>query len=81
MSYPPMPRRDKPEPSDRGKFDPNMLRIAKQSYRDYLDMYSHRLPRPLGVVVNKIDGRGKLIYNQLILLPQEVFVPIDLIES
>jgi len=61
--------------------DPHILRIAKQAYHDYVDLYSHRLPRPLGIVVNRSDGRGKPVYTQLILLPQEVFVPIDYLEN
>jgi|YNPMSStandDraft_2_1061718.scaffolds.fasta_scaffold14889_2 diketogulonate reductase-like aldo/keto reductase len=62
------------------KVDPEILRIAKQAYRDYVDLYSHHLPRPMGMVVNRNDGRGKPVYNQLILLPQEVFVPIEYLD-
>jgi hypothetical protein len=34
----------------------------------------------MGMVVNRNDGRGKPVYNQLILLPQEVFVPIEYLD-
>jgi hypothetical protein len=34
----------------------------------------------MGIAINRIDMTGKLIYSQLILLPQESFVPMDLIE-
>jgi hypothetical protein len=61
--------------------DPMILRAAKQVYRYYADSYAAQLPRPMGVVINRQDMGGKLIYSQLLLLPQESFVPIDLIEG
>ncbi|MEE3717342.1 hypothetical protein V2H45_11330 [Tumidithrix elongata RA019] len=61
--------------------DPVILRAAKQVYRFYVDSYATQLPRPLGVAVNRTDMSGKLVYTQLILLPQESFVPIELVES
>lgn len=63
------------------KVDPLILRAAKQVYRYYTDSYADQLPRPLGVAVNRMDMSGKLVYAQLILLPKESFVPIELIES
>ncbi len=78
MSYP--ANKNVRSESDKCKLDPNILRIAKQSYRDYVDLYSHRLPRPMGIVVNRHDGRGKPVYSRVILLPQEVFVPIEYLE-
>ncbi|MBD2149282.1 hypothetical protein H6F44_03960 [Pseudanabaena sp. FACHB-1277] len=60
--------------------DPTILRAAKQIYRYYADSYAAQLPRPMGVVINRQDMSGKLIYSQLLLLPQESFVPIDIIE-
>lgn len=62
------------------KVDPMIIRAAKQIYRYYADSYAAQLPRPMGVAINRIDMTGKLIYSQLILLPQESFVPIELIE-
>jgi hypothetical protein len=61
--------------------DPAILRAAKQVFRFYVDSYATQLPRPLGVAVNRGDMSGKLVYSQLILLPQESFIPIELIES
>jgi hypothetical protein len=61
--------------------DPAILRAAKQVFRFYVDSYATQLPRPLGVAVNRSDMSGKLVYSQLILLPQESFIPIELIES
>ena len=62
------------------KVDPMIIRAAKQIYRYYADSYASQLPRPMGIAINRIDMSGKLIYSQLILLPQESFVPIELIE-
>ena len=62
------------------KVDPMILRSARQIYRYYADFYAAQLPRPMGIAVNRIDMTGKLIYSQLILLPQESFVPMELIE-
>ena len=62
------------------KVDPIIIRAAKQIYRYYTDSYATQLPRPMGVAINRMDMTGKLIYSQLILLPQESFVPIELIE-
>jgi hypothetical protein len=68
-----------PEPVAK-KVDPMIIRAAKQIYRYYADSYAAQLPRPMGIAINRIDMTGKLIYSQLILLPQESFVPMELIE-
>jgi hypothetical protein len=65
-----------PEPVIK-KVDPMIIRAAKQIYRYYADSYAAQLPR---IAINRIDMTGKLIYSQLILLPQESFVPMELIE-
>ena len=62
------------------KVDPIIVRAAKQIYRYYADSYAAQLPRPMGIAINRLDMSGKLIYSQLILLPQESFVPMELIE-
>ena len=62
------------------KVDPMIVRAAKQIYRYYADSYAAQLPRPMGIAINRLDMSGKLIYSQLILLPQESFVPMELIE-
>lgn len=62
------------------KLDPMIVRAAKQIYRYYADSYAAQLPRPMGIAINRLDMSGKLIYSQLILLPQESFVPMELIE-
>lgn len=68
-----------PEPVIK-KVDPMIIRAAKQIYRYYADSYAAQLPRPMGIAINRIYMTGKLIYSQLILLPQESFVPMELIE-
>ena len=68
-----------PEPVIK-KVDPMIIRAAKQIYRYYADSYAAQLPRPMGIAINRIDMTGKLIYSQLILLPQESFVQMELIE-
>lgn len=63
------------------KIDPSILKGAKQIYRDYIDTHASHLPRPLGVAINRCDMSGKLIYKHAIFLPQESFVPIEILES
>ena len=58
-----------------------VVRAAKQVYYYYVECYGTQLPRPLGVAVNRYNLEGKLIYSQILLLPQETFVSIDLIDS
>jgi hypothetical protein len=62
------------------KIDPMVVRSAKQIYRYHADSYASQMPRPKGVAINRVDMSGKLIFSQLILLPQESFVPMELIE-
>ncbi len=61
--------------------DPLIVRAAKQVYRYYRDSYAAQLPRPLGVAIDRRTMEGKLVYKQVLLLPQETFVSIDLIEA
>jgi hypothetical protein len=63
------------------KVEPSILKGARQIYRNYLDAHTSHLPRPLGVVVNRHDMSGKLILKHAIFLPQECFVPIEILES
>jgi hypothetical protein len=69
-----------PEAIAKKMVDPMILRAAKQIYRYYVDSYAAQMPKPMGVVINRQNMSGKLIYSQLLLLPQESFVPIDIIE-
>jgi hypothetical protein len=61
--------------------DPQILRAAKQVYRQYIDSYASQLQRPLGIAINRTDMTGKLVFNQIILLPQETFVSIETLET
>ncbi|MDX1976649.1 MAG: hypothetical protein SFT94_03165 [Pseudanabaenaceae cyanobacterium bins.68] len=61
--------------------DPSIIRTARQIFRQYVDCYASQLPRPLGIAINRKNMSGKLIYTQLILLPQETFVPLEVIEA
>lgn len=62
--------------------DPALLRAARQLYRNYYEVHPDLVQRPLGVAINKLNYRGKLIFSgRPILLPQECFVPYGQIES
>lgn len=63
------------------KVEPSLLRAARQIYRNYLDTHASHLPRPLGVAINRYDLSGKLVCKHAIFLPQECFVPIEILES
>ncbi|MCL1471546.1 hypothetical protein [Argonema antarcticum] len=62
--------------------DPALLQAARQIYRAYSQAHPKLVERPIGVAINRITLRGKLIFaNKPILLPQESFVPFSQIES
>ncbi len=61
--------------------DPMVIRSARQIYETYYAVHPELTEPPLGVAINRITMRGKLIFNgKPILLPQECFVPFDVIE-
>jgi hypothetical protein len=62
--------------------DPNLLRAARSIYTTYYEVHPELIQRPLGVAINRLTYRGKLIFSgKPILLPQECFVPFSQIES
>jgi len=61
--------------------DPSLIKAARQIYRLYYEVHPKVVQRPLGVVINRVNYRGKLIFSKPILLPQESFVPLNQIES
>ncbi len=62
--------------------DPTLLQAARYIYRTYFEVHPDHVQRPLGVAIDLITHRGKLIFrNKPILLPQECFVPISQIDS
>jgi hypothetical protein len=61
--------------------DPSLLQSARQIYRTYFEVHPDEVQRPLGVVIDRFNHRGKLIFNgRPVLLPTECFIPIHQIE-
>lgn len=62
--------------------DPAILQAARQIYRTYYEVHVEQVQRPIGVVIHRENHRGQLVFGQKpILLPQECFVPMNLIEA
>ncbi|MGB3516360.1 MAG: hypothetical protein WBA43_07890 [Elainellaceae cyanobacterium] len=62
--------------------DPAVLQAARQIYRTYYEVHVEQVQRPIGVVIHRETCRGQLVFAQKpILLPQECFVPLDLIDA
>jgi len=61
--------------------DPSLLQSARHIYRTYYEVHPEQVQRPLGVAIDRVTHRGKLIFIKPILLPQECFVPLSHIES
>lgn len=58
--------------------DPNIVRSARSIYETYYEVHPELTEPPLGVAINRITLRGKLIFNgKPALLPQECFVPFS----
>ncbi len=62
--------------------DPILLRAARKTYQTYSQLHS-KLPKiPLGVVINRYNYRGHLIFRKKpILLPGESFIPLNQLEE
>lgn len=54
-----------------------MLQIARRLYLHYLERCGS--PEPLGVVIVAGGRSARLIFEAPVLLPQEQFVPLDLL--
>ncbi len=55
----------------------NLLSAARALYQKYLQVHEHRAKEPIGVVLNPISYRGKLLFRQApVLLPEERFIPL-----
>lgn len=62
--------------------DPMVVRSARQIYETYYAVHPELIEPPLGVAINRISCRGKLIFTgKPVLLPQECFIPFSVIES
>ncbi|GAP98900.1 hypothetical protein [Leptolyngbya sp. NIES-2104] len=60
--------------------DPTLIQSARLIYETYFAVHPD-IDRPLGVAINRITHRGKIIFSgKPILLPQEYFIPFELIE-
>lgn len=55
-----------------------VLPIARTVYVQHLERQG-TLPDALGVVVNAVTAQGRLIFESAVLLPDECFVPLDLV--
>lgn len=61
--------------------DPAILQSARHIYRTYYEVHPDEVQRPIGVAIDRVTLRGKLLFSKPILLPQECFVPLGQIES
>ncbi len=63
------------------EFDSKILiKRAKAIYHDYLCQSSYS-KNPSGVIVNKQSGKGRVVFSQPILLPDEYYLRIKYIIS
>jgi hypothetical protein len=82
----PPPAKSSPMPQSHSAshIDPALLRAAKEIYTFYCQVNPDRDRRrqPIGVAMNKLSYRGKLIFSSFpILLPEEQFISIDQLEN
>ncbi len=73
-----------PQPNSYGFFDPALLRAAKEVYTLYCQVAPDRERRrqPIGVAIDKLTHRGKLIFSSYpVLLPDECFISIQELET
>jgi hypothetical protein len=82
------PPKAKPTPMSQsnfyGQFDPALLRAAQDIYNFYCQINPDRKRRrqPIGVAMNKLSSRGKLIFSSYpILLPEEYFISVEQLED
>jgi hypothetical protein len=73
-----------PQSNSHGFFDPALLRAAKDVYTLYCQIDADREHRrqPIGVAMNKLTYRGKLIFSSYpVLLPEECFISTQELET
>lgn len=66
------------------QFDPDLLRAAQDIYNYYCQVNPDRERRrqPIGVAIDKLSHRGKLIFSSYpILLPEESFISVEQLEK
>jgi hypothetical protein len=60
----------------------DLVGAARALYQQYLQIHEHRAKEPIGVVLNPISYRGKLLFRQApVLLPEECFIPLHQMRS
>jgi hypothetical protein len=56
----------------------DLIGAARALYQRYLQIHEHRAKEPIGVVLNPISYRGKLLFcHAPVLLPEERFIPLQ----
>jgi hypothetical protein len=56
----------------------DLVGAARALYQKYLQIHEHRAKEPIGVVLNPISYRGKLLFRQApVLLPEERFISLQ----
>lgn len=62
--------------------DPNLLKSARKIYCTYCHFHVNMKKQPVGVAIDKNTHKGQLLFKKRpILLPQELFIGINQIES
>jgi hypothetical protein len=72
-----------PQPDFHELLDPALLRAGQDIYSLYCELNPdrHRRRQPIGIAMNKVSHRGKLVFSSYpILLPQEYFISIEQLE-
>jgi hypothetical protein len=73
-----------PQTDSYGFFDPALLRAAKEIYARYCQISPDPMRRrqPIGVAIDKLTHRGKLIFSSYpVLLPEECFISTQELET
>lgn len=66
--------------SEADEFDPSLVAAARAIYDTFYQVHPQIVEQPLGAAMNRFTYRGKLIFTRLpALLPQECFIPLDVI--
>jgi len=72
-----------PAPDAPHVLEPDLIRAARLSYYEYVAAMPAigATDRPIGIAVNRISHRAKVVFRQKpLLLPQEYFVPAHLVD-
>ncbi len=62
--------------------EPSVVKAARRIYQTYYEVHPNYRELPIGVAINRLNHRGKLIFkNKPVLLPEECFVPLSQLEE